>query len=319
MPSAQSLVRRSAWTTLGWSLAVIVYGAFVRATKSGNGCGEHWPVCNGEVIPRSPTVQTIIEYAHRATSGLALLTTVGLFAVAMWKLPKGHLVRKGAFWSLFFMLTEALVGAVLVKTGWVAMNESLGRAIFMSIHLVNTFLLVAALTLTVWWAEGGPGLSFKNQGTAGWLLLAALLGVLVLGVSGAVTALGDTLFPAPTLAEGLAKYHSPAARILLPLRLFHPLIAVAIGLLTFAAGAAAVGRRDDPRVRREGIFLAVVFVLQLCAGMVNVSLLAPVWMQLVHLLIADLVWIALVRLTAATFAAEPAPAASAAAARIATA
>ncbi|MFL5318738.1 MAG: COX15/CtaA family protein [Myxococcaceae bacterium] len=296
------LVRRAAWATLGWSVAVIVYGAFVRATKSGNGCGDHWPACNGEVIPQSPTLKTIIEFAHRATSGIALILTVLLLTVALWKLPKGHVVRKGAFWSVFFMLMEAAVGAVLVKTGWVAMNESLGRAIFMAIHLANTFFLLAALTLTTVWVEGAPSLRLSGRGTAGMLVLGALFTVLVLGVSGAVTALGDTLFPTPTLAEGLAKYHSPAAQILLPLRLLHPLVAIAAGVLTLAAGTSAFAKRADERTRRAGIFLAVVFVLQLCAGMLNVSLQAPVWLQLVHLLVADLVWIGLVRLAAATFA-----------------
>ncbi|MFN8454080.1 MAG: COX15/CtaA family protein [Anaerolineae bacterium] len=66
------------WTVLAYNLAVILWGAFVRASGSGAGCGSHWPLCNGEVIPRTPQMETLVEFTHRLTSGLALLLVIGL-------------------------------------------------------------------------------------------------------------------------------------------------------------------------------------------------------------------------------------------------
>jgi heme A synthase len=93
---------------------VILWGAFVRATGSGAGCGSHWPLCNGELVPRAPQVETVIEFIHRATSGLAFLLVLGLFVLAWRVYPKGDLVRRAAALSFLFIVTEALVGAGLV-------------------------------------------------------------------------------------------------------------------------------------------------------------------------------------------------------------
>lgn len=120
------------WSVLVYNLGIILWGAFVRASGSGAGCGSHWPLCNGEVIPRSPTVQTLIEFSHRLTSGVALILVVALTVAAFRAFPKRHIVRRGALFSLFFMLTEALVGAGLVLFSLVADNASIARAMFMS-------------------------------------------------------------------------------------------------------------------------------------------------------------------------------------------
>ncbi|HEX5691237.1 MAG TPA: COX15/CtaA family protein, partial [Roseiflexaceae bacterium] len=106
--------RRYAWGVLGYNLLVIVWGAYVRASGSGAGCGSHWPLCNGTVLPRAPQIETIVELAHRLTSGLALIAVLGLvvWAVRLW--PGSHRVRRGAFASLFFIILEALIGAGLV-------------------------------------------------------------------------------------------------------------------------------------------------------------------------------------------------------------
>jgi heme A synthase len=169
-------------------------------------------------------------------------------------------------------------------------------------HLVNTFLLLAALTLTAWWASGGSPVRLKDQGPALWALGIGLLGVLLLGVSGAINALGDTLFPASSLVEGFQQDFSPTAHFLLRLRVWHPVIAITVGMyLIFVSGLLAMFR-SDPRLKRFAIALCILFVLQLMAGLTNLVLLAPVWMQLVHLFLADMVWITLVLLTAVTLA-----------------
>ena len=112
-----------AWGVLLWNVLVALFGAYVRATGSGAGCGAHWPTCNGEVIPRAPQVETLIEFTHRATSGLAFLSVLALFLWALRAFPKGHPARFGAGLALFFMVTESLVGASLVLFGWTADNE----------------------------------------------------------------------------------------------------------------------------------------------------------------------------------------------------
>lgn len=287
-----------AWAILGFNLLVILWGAYVRASGSGAGCGSHWPLCNGEVMPRARGVETLIELTHRTTSGIALLLVAGLLLWAFRAFPRRHTVRLGAALSIFFIITEALIGAGLVLFGFVAKNDSIGRAIYLSIHLVNTFLLLAALALTAWWASGGKSLKLRGQGTLLLVLGASLLGALILGVSGAVTALGDTLFPAATLAGGWRDDFSPTAHILLRLRVLHPLIAVIVSLLLIFAARLSVTERPGQMTKRLAWALVLLIIIELCAGLINLLLLAPIPMQIVHLLLADLVWTALVLLTA---------------------
>ncbi|QDE94910.1 COX15/CtaA family protein [Myxococcus xanthus] len=289
---------------LAFTLVVILWGAFVRATGSGAGCGDHWPVCNGEVIPRAPSVQTLIEYTHRLTSGLAMILAVALYVWARKGHAKGHPVRSAAAWALFFMMTEALVGAGIVLLKYVADNASVGRALWMGVHLVNTFLLVGAQTLVIWFSRGRAPLSLRGQGLPGALLGLSILGLLVLGVSGAIAALGDTLFPSTSLVEGLRQDISETAHILIKLRVLHPLLAVSVGAFLVLASRWVARVRPSEDVRRAASAITVLYAVQLGAGVTNLLLLAPVWMQLVHLLLADFVWMAVVVLCAAGLAAD---------------
>ena len=292
------------WGILGYTLLVILWGAYVRITGSGAGCGSHWPLCGGDVVPRSPQIETIIEFTHRVTSGLAGILVLVLVIWAFRKYVSGHPVRTGAVLSLAFMVTESLLGAGLVKFELVADNDSIARALTISAHLVNTFLLIAAMTLTAWWASDGKRVRIRGRGKTAWLLGIGLLGTLILGASGAVTALGDTLFPAGSLQEALRQDISPTAHILIRLRLFHPAIAVVVGGYLVAITQLFDTFKDDPATYRIGRLLTGIVVVQLVAGAVNVALLAPVWMQLVHLFLADAMWIALVLLSASALA-EP--------------
>jgi heme A synthase len=294
------------WGVLAYTLAVILWGAYVRASGSGAGCGSHWPLCNGQVIPRAAQIETLVEFTHRLTTGLAGLLVLFMFIWAWRAYAQGHLVRQGAAWSLFFMVTEGLIGAALVLFELVAYNDSLARAISGALHLLNTFFLLAALTLTAWWASGGQPIRLRNQGAPSLLLGVGLLGLLLLGASGAVTALGDTIFPAGSLAEGLRQDFSPTAHFLVRLRLWHPAIAIVLGLYLVLAGSAVRVMRPMPDTIRFSRALIALFLVQLAAGTLNVLLLAPIWLQLIHLLLADLVWITLVLLCAAVLAQETA-------------
>ncbi len=294
-----------AWAVLIVNLAVILWGAIVRATGSGAGCGSHWPLCNGEVVPRAPAVATLIEFGHRMSSGIALLLIGGLVIGAWRSYPRGHRVRRGAALSAAFIVSEALIGAGLVLLEHVAGDASVARGYWVGGHLINTFLLVGVLTLTAWWASGGPSLDVRRQATAGTALALALLAVLVLGVSGAVTALGDTLFRAATLAEGKALTFSESAPLFVRLRIWHPTLAIAVGVVL--AIAAALAARARPSARPLALILMGLYAAQLALGLVNVELMAPIGVQIAHLLLSDLIWIALVLLAARALA-DPATA-----------
>lgn len=294
--------RRLAIAVLVYTLAVILWGAFVRATGSGAGCGSHWPACNGEVIPRAPTVATIIEFTHRFTSGLALLAVLVLGFAAFKTFPKGHSARHGAVMSIVFMLTEALVGAGIVLLEYVAQDERIGRAAWMGVHLINTFLLLAALTLTVVRADHPGKLVLRGQGRVGAAIGASFLGMLLLGVTGAIAALGDTLFPSLTLAQGMAQDLSPAAHWFERLRVLHPVSAVLVGVLVTLTAMLVARLRPSPRVRTWAGVVRAIFGIQFAIGIINLALLAPVAMQLVHLLFADFLWMAFVVLASAALA-----------------
>lgn len=296
-----SSLSRFAWATLAYNILVILFGAFVRATGSGAGCGAHWPLCNGVVLPRPESVETIIEFTHRVTSGLALVLVV-ILVLRVWRVySKGSLVRKSGFLALFFTITEALVGAGLVLFQLVEDNDSVARAISMVVHLVNTFLLTASLALTAWWVTDGEPGRIRLQGLSGLLTLASSFGMLLLGASGAVAALGDTLFPATSLAEALREDFSPTAHYLIQLRVYHPAIAVSVGIFLFLSTAWIRRGAKSARLEQFANTLFVLYLTQLVLGIVNVALLAPVWMQIVHLLVTNLIWITFVLLASEVF------------------
>ncbi|HVF42135.1 MAG TPA: COX15/CtaA family protein [Pyrinomonadaceae bacterium] len=294
-----------AWAVTALTLAVILWGAYVRASRSGDGCGAHWPLCNGSVMPDATHAKTLVEFAHRVTSGLAFLLVVGLVVWAFRAFGRGHAARAAAVASGVFIVTESLIGAGLVLLRLVADNASVARAGYLSVHLVNTFLLVAALALTAWCATAANASRVRLRellrGRAG----AALFAALVLGVSGAVAALGATLFPESAQSAPAPQETSPSAQLLFSLRQYklHPLLAVLVGgyLAYFALGAYR-SSGAGAWVRRWAASVLALVAAQLGAGLLNAALLAPVWLQIVHLLLADLLWLALVLLSASSLA-----------------
>jgi heme A synthase len=294
-----------AWGVLAYNIGVILWGAYVRATGSGAGCGNHWPLCDGQIVPQSPRVQTLIEYSHRVTSGLTLLLIIALVVWSFRAFPRGHRVRSGAVGAGVFTLTEALVGAGLVLFQLVAENTSLARALLVAVHLANTFLLLAALTLTAHWASGGQALQLRGQRSTLLGLGLAFLGVLIIGMTGAITALGDTLFRSPSLAQGLQQDASPTAQFLIRLRVFHPLVAILVGLYLIWVVRSHSQNTSLPASRISTVLVALVLI-QWFTGLVNVVLLAPLWMQMLHLFLADLIWITLVLFAGAVLVAPAA-------------
>ena len=296
---------RYAWIVLGWNVLVILWGAYVRATGSGAGCGAHWPLCNGEIVPRSPSAEMLVEFSHRASSGLALVAVIVLVVWTWRAVSAGHPARRAAVASLVFILIEALLGAGLVLFRLVANDESLARAIVMQLHLANTLILLLCLTLTAHWLSGGAPIRLAGRTRVFATLVALLVLVIGVGKTGAIAALGDTLYPSATLMDGLKADLSATSSLLLRLRILHPALAVAVAVMILFGMAAVPIRADDARGRTAKRALIVLTIAQVLFGFANLWLLAPVWMQLGHLLLADLLWIALV-LTAASALSEDA-------------
>jgi heme A synthase len=298
--SYNQIVRRRfawfAWAVLGFNLLVILWGALVRASKSGEGCGDRWPLCNGVVIPHAARIATIIEFTHRASTGIAFLSVL---AMAIWAFRafRGEPVSRSASASLFFIVTEALLGAGLVLFKYVGADQSAGRAIYLSAHLVNTMLLLATMAFTAWWASGHRAIeaSGSNAITLGLALIAAV----IVAITGSMTALSDTLYPVSSLRTGFTADFSAASPALVRLRILHPVIALAAGVYIVIAAATI------SRAQSLGRIVIALVAAQLAAGTLNVWLLAPIWLQLVHLLLADLLWIALVLLAAAALEQSP--------------
>jgi heme A synthase len=274
--------------TLVCTVVVVVWGAVVRATGSGAGCGAHWPLCNGMVVPLAPRVATVIEFTHRLTSGLLLAGALGLAVGARRVYPAGHAARRAAMVSFAFVVLEALIGAGIVLLGLVENDASALRAAYIAGHLVNTMFLVAALTATVWLARPRP--RFAALRSAGGLLpwLTALLGALiVVSAAGAVVALGDTLFPHATLSADF----DPASHFLIRLRVWHPLLAT-LASLGFVTLVSRSSLPDDDSTRASARALIALVVTQMALGAANVFTAAPLALQMAHLTVSNLLWIA---------------------------
>ncbi len=274
---------RFAWATLAYTVAVVLWGAVVRATASGAGCGESWPLCDGRLVFGTPSLAKFIEYAHRFSTGIDGLLIAAMAAWAFRAFPKGHPARLGANITLPLLVIEALLGAALVKYGLVVNDPSPARAVVLSFHLANTLALLASLTLTAWWGAGHPRIRWDARA---W---ASSVGVVALGVTGALSALADTLYPSPSLEAGLAQDWSAGANWLLHLRALHPFLALAVGMWVVYYASSRMGK-----ARGRALAVMALVAAQIAAGVLNLVLLTPLAMQITHLLLADLLWISLV-------------------------
>ncbi len=286
IPVTDRRFSRFAVIVLGYNVFVVLLGAVVRATESGAGCGADWPTCRGEILPLGAETKTLIEFAHRATAGVALVLVVLLALWALRTRPRGDAARWMAVAAGVLIFNEALIGAALVLFEWVADDESIGRAVSIVVHLVNTFLLLGALTLTAWFGSGKavPSRPFPLRERR--LLRLGLIGLLVVGAMGAITALGDTLFPPESVGDGF--FDDLAGGFIVRLRWIHPVLAVmTAGFLLWMVRALS----DESGAAQA---LRGFVYLQVAVGMINVVLLAPTWMQVIHLLLADAVWISFV-------------------------
>jgi cytochrome c oxidase assembly protein subunit 15 len=302
-PLPSPALKRFSWGVLVYFIAVILWGAVTRATGAGNGCGNHWPLCNGTMMQHSANIDTIIEFTHRITSGISLFALIALLVWTFRATPRGHLARPASVAALVFVVIEAILGAFLVKLGLTAQSQSPLRAPYLALHFTNTLLLMAALTFTAHMLGRTRGFmrsEIKLVAPAG--AIAGILMVLVVGVTGSLAALGDTLFPASSLSTALSQDFSANTAWLVRWRWTHPAVAFLtsiflIWILVRAVRSSTIGNPHWDN-RKLSALVLILLGAQYVLGVMDVMLLAPVWLQIVHLLGADVLWAALVVLTA---------------------
>jgi cytochrome c oxidase assembly protein subunit 15 len=298
MPSPA--LRRFAWGVLVFFIASILWGAVVRATGSGAGCGDHWPLCNGTVFQQSPTLHTMIEFSHRVSAGAIDSILVLVLIVWTWRRTvAGHLARWAAGATIFLTVTEGALGAVLVKFGLTADSRSPMRAPVEALHFSNTLLLLASLTLVAHLLSRKYGYTRATvRLTAPVGATLAVLIVLIVGVTGSLAALGDTLFPASSLGAALTQDFSATSGWLVRWRWTHPAIAFFSSFFLIWLLVRASKKTANWDNRGLSALVLVLLAAQYLLGVLDIILLAPTWLQVVHLLGADLLWAALVVLTA---------------------
>ncbi len=287
---------------------VVLFGAVVRITGSGAGCGQHWPSCNGEIAHLPRSIETWIELGHRTTSGLDFLAVVALMFLARARFPARHAARVTATLALALIIVEVLVGARLVLLNLVGSNLSFARVLIMPMHLVTTSLLLGALAATSYFGSDYRGqlvverlapARARLRGAFSWTLAAATL-LLLVSITGAITALGDTAYPVQgaTTLEHIQADHVPGAHFLGRMRGVHPLLALlgVAGLWAAAARARAATRARSVQLLSLGLYVGGATALGL--GLANIGLGAPGYLQVAHLLMACLLWMSVVVLAA---------------------
>jgi cytochrome c oxidase assembly protein subunit 15 len=281
---------------LVYTLIVILWGAWVRISHSGDGCGDTWPLCNGQIIPAAQQNKTWVEFSHRLTSGLFGIFVVFLFFTGRKLFAKSDPIRRATLATLVFTITEALLGAKLVLFKLVGSNDSVFRLFAMSLHQINSMLLTGSVALVVLYGSGllkSPSSTAPTAVKSAPLHTAFLFLLLLVAVTGGFAALSSTLFPSSSLLQGLQTDFAPDAHYLLRLRISHPVLATLIG------GSLALyfwlrSQQEKNNVRRKATLqVGLILVLGVLFGYITLFSLAPLWMKIVHLLIAHLVWITL--------------------------
>lgn len=295
IPSKQ--IKLLSWSVLWLTVAVVIGGALVRATDSGAGCGESWPICGGQFIPEIGNYHTAIEVSHRLMTGLLGLVLIALFVLVRRDFAEEHRLRRAVFAAGILLIIESLLGASLVLFGWVEFDASIARLIVVPLHLVNTFLLVGAMTLVAFFASGGRGFRIDTGKRRDQLVLVGLGIVLLIGATGALNALADTLIQSEALADAVPGEVQVTEPVLRQIRSIHPFVAILGGLSLYmlvrylATGASGM-------VRWLALSIQGIVWAQFVIGLLNIALEVPLETQLIHLLVADVLWIAFVLLGA---------------------
>ena len=264
------------------SIASILAGAFVRATGSGDGCGATWPTCKGKIIPALSDTSELIEFSHRSVSGVLLVVTLIIFAKTR-KFQKDSLVRIVTNYLTFFVIFEALIGAVIVIFEWVGLNSSLPRIIAVPIHLVNTFGLLGSYAILYKILQDDLQ-NIKNMFNKNFLLISSLF--LLSGATGSITALADVLFPSASFVEGFLADFDRTSEVLTRLRILHPIISSTLSIVLYVY-ATRIRKKYNVSVKPLQILILIAVFL----GVINVLSNIVLPLSILHLAIADFLWI----------------------------
>ena len=272
------------YTKLGIVLSIlsILAGAFVRATGSGDGCGSTWPTCKGKIIPQLSDTSEVIEFSHRSVSGILLIVTLIIF-IKSRNMSKGSITRTTVNFLTFFVLFEAAIGAVIVLYEWVGLNSSLPRIIAVPIHLVNTFGLLACYAI-LYKVLLNNFKNIKQLWDRRFVFIAFLF--LLSGATGSITALADVLFPSASFYEGLMEDFDRTSELLTRLRILHPMVATGLSVaLIIESRKVQKDYKIDVKFFQILVFIAVIL------GVLNVLSNILLLLSILHLAIADLLWI----------------------------
>ena len=264
------------------SILSILAGAIVRATGSGDGCGASWPTCNGRVIPSLETSSEIIEFSHRSISGVLLIVTLLLFVKS--KDPDTPLLHKKIInYLTFFVLLEAAIGAVIVIYEWVGLNSSLPRIIAVPLHLVNTFALLGFYTLIFYLLRESEN---KLSNFFDKRIKIAFVLFFLTGATGSITALADVLFPSASFVEGFIEDFDSTSEVLTRLRILHPFVSTILSIFLFSES-----NRFKKELAIDTSTIKVLVIVGVILGVLNVvsNIILP--LSILHLLLADLLWI----------------------------
>jgi heme A synthase len=278
--------RRFIWGIVAFTVLVILSGDLVQATESGAGCGEHWPRCDGSLIPAIGDAHTAVEFTHRIVTTVLSISFIVMVVVARRLFGHGHRVWRAALWATGFLILEIFLGAALVLFGWVEADASWGRVAH--------------------FASGHSGFTVDPTAQRDRYILAAVAILILIAVSGTLNSLADTLY----FTDAVNVDETPIAALLVNIRGIHPAIAIGGGAIIFylvhrtAAGATAT-------TQQLALAIQGVIGLQFLVGIFNIILLTPLETQIIHLTLADALWLLLLIFSAHTLAAplpdEPRP------------
>ena len=329
----QKRFAKLAWIVLIYAVFTVLLGAFVRSSVSGDGCGTSWPLCDGgTLLPHMPGLENvgiadlfgkltnpgayagqigevraellrkIVEFSHRSSTLPLVLGVVALFGWGRFAFPRKSLVRVGTGIAVLFIVFESLIGAVLVKKGLVTNDASQMRALMMPVHLISTFVLLTGLSMTAWYSSGKARLQLRDQGALGGLALLGLALTLWVSLNGSFSALGGMIYHYASHQELFAAATAPDAPFLVAAKVRHPYGAAGIAMVLSLVGGLLMHLRPSADTRRFAYSLWFLLTAQMLCGIVSVLLMAPPYMQILHLALADVLWIDLVLLCASALA-----------------
>ena len=313
------------FSLLCFCLVVILWGAWVRISHSGDGCGAHWPDCQGQfLIDSSFTGKTWIEWIHRLLSAVFGLGVGLLVLLSFLPFSRGHTVRKSAIWVLLFTISEALIGAGLVLAGLTGGNVSFTRLLVMNLHVLNSLLLTGGLFIC-WRLSLGKrfekpfsyslslgkrfekpfsyslffGKQFKKLfspfGISLWFFIVAFF---LIVFSGSLSSLAVSLFPSQGLWEGLVLDWASGSHWLVRFRVWHPILALLLTgsfLFYYFGFLLPCSKKNKSLLRSHRIFILLLCVT-LLSGLMNLLLLSPVWLKLTHLFLFYLLVLSFLKL-----------------------